>query len=415
VARRPPVRYLIVGGGPAGTLAAQEARKLDPEGTLRIVTAEPFRLYNRTLLSKEFLLGADASRIFLKDPAFYERRRIELETEAKVIGLDTAARTATLSDGSMQPWERLLVATGADPVRPDLEGAGAEGVCVLRSLADASELRERAASARNAVCVGGGFVGVETACALRELGLEVELLMLEDRVWPELVPAMLGDLFADRLRERGVRLRPATRVSGFGARAGRVREVRTAAGARLAADVVVVGVGVRPAVGFLSGSGVAVARGVRTRPTLETRVPGVFAAGDAAEPDPAAGGPPRLVGHWASATGQGRVAGANLTGRQPPLLHDEVPVFDTRVFDLDVGFVGEPRGDLPFALHGDLAEGGLIAFFLEGERVAGTLHVNRTAEMPAARELVRSRRPADPRALAERGIASELAACGGDS
>lgn len=400
MSRRPPVRYLIVGGGPAGTLAAHAIRKGDPDGSIRILTEEPARLYNRTLLSKDFLLGADAERISLKDPRFYVRNRIELETEIRVVAIDARARTVLLPDGSSQPWEKLLVATGARPVRFDIPGALAEGVCVLRSLADAGEIRERAGRARRAVCVGAGFIGVEVACALRTLGLEVELAMRERDLWPGLVPESVGRLLAARLEEGGIRLHPLRELAGFGVERGHVCEVRFAAGSGLGADLVVLGLGVIAEVDALRESGIPIARGVLTDATLATRVPDVYAAGDVAEFTLARGGPPRLVGHWSNALHQGRLAGANMAGAAPPRRFDEVPWCDTRLFDLEIAFVGEPRSDLPFVIQGSLEARRFIAFCLERERLVGTIHVNRSAEVPAAIELLRSGVPIDPRFLA---------------
>jgi 3-phenylpropionate/trans-cinnamate dioxygenase ferredoxin reductase subunit len=400
VPRRRRVRYLIAGGGPAGTVAAQQIRGADPEGAIRVVGREPGGLYNRTLLSKDVLLGADPRRIVLRERAFYERRRIDLLDRVEVTAVDLGPREALLSDGSVQPFERLLVATGADPVRPRLPGADGAGVCVLRTLQHAAELRERAAEAGRALCVGGGFIGVETACALRELGLEIDLVMLEHRVWPELLPEAVAAPLAARLATGGIRVRPERAVVGFELDRGALVAARLAEGKRLAAPLAVLGLGVRPATGFLAGSGIPVGRGVLVGPTLESAVPGVFAAGDVAEVGDRAGRPPRLAGHWASALEQGRVAGANLAGQEPAAEHREPALFDTRIFELEVVFVGDPRPDLRVAVQGDLEEPRFIAFFLEGERLRGTVHVNRTDAVLAARALVRSARPVDRRALA---------------
>jgi NADPH-dependent 2,4-dienoyl-CoA reductase/sulfur reductase-like enzyme len=403
VARRAPVRYLIVGGGIAGTLAAQEIRKRDPEGSLRIVGEEPCRLYNRTLLSKDVLLGADPARIFLKDASFYERRRIELSAGKRVLAVDARQREASLSDGSCQPFERLLIATGAEPVRPALEGIDAEGVCVLRSLADALAIRERAASTPRAVCAGGGFIGIETACALSQLGLEVDLVMLEPRVWLALLPERVAGIIEARLAEGGVRLHPGRALAGFQLEGGVLSEVRLVGGRALPARLAVLGLGVRAALGFLSGSAIPTGRGVLVGATLETSVPGVYAAGDVAEVESEPGGPRRLIGHWSNAVTQGRVAGANLAGRMPALPHEAVPLYDTCVFDLAIAFVGEPRAELACVIHGSLEERRFIAFFLEGERLRGAVHVNRADAIPASQALVSSGRPADARALAGEG------------
>jgi NADPH-dependent 2,4-dienoyl-CoA reductase/sulfur reductase-like enzyme len=144
-------------------------------------------------------------------------------------------------------------------------------------------------------------------------------------------------------------------------------------------------------------------------------VPGVYAAGDVAEVAPADGGPPRLGGHWSTAQSQGRVAGANLGGRVPPLVHDAVPFFDTRVFDLELAFVGDPRPDRPFVLHGSLARRRCIAFFVSGERLVGTVHVNHPDGVPAAVDVVGSGRSVDPRALEEYGLAGPAPATRGVS
>ena len=339
----PDTDYLILGGGPAGSRAAQAIRKRDPRSRIVLVTEEPHPFPNRILLSKEFLTddGLAAERAVVVPAAVFERQRVELLAGRRVAHLDPEARTVDLTDGERFAWKRCLVATGSRPLALPVPGFGLPGVHVLRTVADALAIRSAAREAGSAVVIGGGLIGAEVACALAARGIGVRLVAREPWLWGHLAPEPVGRVAGGILTRGGIRLLPERTVVAIHSE-GRDLAVETAEGDALVAPLVVAGVGVRPNSDFLAGTGLLdPGGGVLTTSRLETGAPGLWAAGDVAAFDDPVFGARHRVEHWLHAQHQGKRAGENMTGE--PRAYARASGYDTRLFDVPVMVVGAPE------------------------------------------------------------------------
>jgi NADPH-dependent 2,4-dienoyl-CoA reductase/sulfur reductase-like enzyme/nitrite reductase/ring-hydroxylating ferredoxin subunit len=329
-----PESVVIVGGGAAGNAAAEMLRHEGYDGPITMISADTARPCDRPNLSKGYLSGAmSAETNPLRSADFYSSQRIDLKLGARVASIDTANRQVILTDGTKQPYGALLLATGAEPVRLDIPGIDRPHVHYLRTEADSRAIVERAGTAKHAVVIGASFIGLEVAASLRARDLSVTV------VAPETVPMekVLGPevgAFIRGLHERhGVTFHLGTKPASI-----QDTEITLDNGTRVPADLVVVGVGVRPAVSLADETGLTMDRGVRVNEYLETSAPGVFAAGDIARwPDRLTGDAIR-VEHWVVAERQGQTAARNILGRRQRF--DMVPFFWTEQYDFTLAYIG---------------------------------------------------------------------------
>lgn len=334
--------YVVVGGGPAGARAAEAIRKRDRDAPVVVLSADPHPLYNRILLSKQFLTTDEVGPedVVMKPAEAWERQGIELRTSTRVAGLDPAAREVVLAGGQRVGYRACLVATGSRPIRLPVAGADAPGVRYLRTLDDALALRERAAEAERAVVVGGGLIGVEVAAALVERGVRTALVARETWLFGHLAPKPVGRVLERVLEEGGVELVLDTAVTAI-ERDGDGLGVHEAGGRVLEADLVPVGAGVAPATRFLDGTGLLDADGgIVVDARLRSAAPELFAAGDVARWDDPVVGVRHRVEHWTHALHQGRRAGENMVGDPEP--YARVSSYDTTLFGTAVEVVGDP-------------------------------------------------------------------------
>jgi NADPH-dependent 2,4-dienoyl-CoA reductase/sulfur reductase-like enzyme/nitrite reductase/ring-hydroxylating ferredoxin subunit len=352
--RDPPASIVIVGAGAAGNAAAEMLRRSGYEGPVTMVGAEPDLPYDRPNLSKDYLAGtAPEEWIPLRPREFYDEHGIALLSGVRVTAVDPAARRLTLAHGQARDFDRLLIATGADPVRLKVPGAERGHVHYLRSLADCRAIIRAAAGARRAVVIGASFIGLEVGASLRKRGLEVhivgpEALPLERVVGPE-----LGDMIRALHESHGVVFHLRDTATAIGE-----HTVTLKGGATLPADLVVIGIGVRPNIDLAERAGLAMDRGVSVNEYLETSAPGIFAVGDIARwPDPHTGKRIR-VEHWVVAERQGQVAARNMLAGPDDSLRerfDALPFFWSRHYDTSVRYVGHAERWDEIAIDGDLA------------------------------------------------------------
>src|SRR6185295_14091116 len=328
-----PDPVVIVGAGGAGNCVAETLRREGFQGRVLLLSPEGEVPYDRPNLSKDYLAGnAPEEWIHLHPRYFYDEHRIELVT-ARATAVDPAAKTVTLADGSRLSYGALVLATGADPVHLPIPGSELPHVRYLRSLADSRGIIERAREAKRAVVVGASFIGLEVAASLRARGLEVTVVAPEDRPLERVLGPQLGDFLRALHEEHGVVFRlgrkPAETAAG---------EIRLDDGEVLPADLVVIGVGVRPNVALAQEAGLAVDNGVLVDELLRASAPDVWAAGDIARwPDPWTGAPIR-VEHWVVAERQGTAAARNMLGRNEP--YREVSFFWSQHYDVAINYVG---------------------------------------------------------------------------
>ena len=374
---------VIVGGGAAGEVAAETLRREGYRGRVSLITREPQGPVDRPNLSKDYLAGnAPEEWIPLRGEDFYREQGIELVTGAPVREVPPGERTVVLTDGRSIPWDRLLLAPGAEPVRLTIPGADLPQVHYLRSLADTRAIIAASGSARRAVVLGASFIGLEVAASLRTRGLEVHVVARGAYPLERVLGPALGEFVRSVHEEHGVGFHLGTR-----ARAIRPSEVELETGELLPADLVVIGIGVRPVIDLAERAGITVEGGIVVDEFLETSRPGVFAAGDAARwPDPHSGQRIR-VEHWVVAERQGQVAARNMLGRRERF--DAVPFFWSQHYDVTIAFVGyAPTWDR-IDVHGNLAARDATAVYRKGGEVLAVATVFRdrvSLEVEAAME-----------------------------
>jgi NADPH-dependent 2,4-dienoyl-CoA reductase/sulfur reductase-like enzyme/nitrite reductase/ring-hydroxylating ferredoxin subunit len=368
-----PERIIIVGGGAAGFAAAERLRREGYEGSLTLLSADDAAPCDRPNLSKDYLAGnAPEEWIPLRSEEFYEENRIELRLATTVAGIDPARRQVQLAGGEEMPFDRLLLATGAEPVRPPIPGADGPQVHTLRSLHDSRALIEAAKAARGAVLIGAGFIGLEAAAALRARGLEVHVVAPEARPLERVLGAELGDLVRRLHEEHGVVFHLGEQVATI--EPGRVR---LKGGQDLNADLVVLGTGVRPRTELAERAGLAVDHGVLVNEYLETSAPGIFAAGDIARwPDPHTGERIRIE-HWVVAERQGQTAALNMLGGDRRARFTAAPFFWSQHYGTTIAYVGHAQRWDAIEVQGDVGAADAELRYLRDGKVVAVATVGR--------------------------------------
>jgi apoptosis-inducing factor 3 len=334
VASPVPGAILILGAGAAGNSAAETLRREGYGGRITMVSADPSLPYDRPNLSKDYLAGsAPEEWIPLRSPGFYQEHHIEMLLGLRSVTIDPADRYLEFADGSRRAYDTLLIATGADPVLLDLPGSGLPHVHYLRSFADSRAIVEAAKTARTAVVIGAGFIGLEVAAALRAHNLEVHVVAPGAVPMERVMGCEIGSFVRRLHEEHGVHFHLGTTPVAID-----LHHVTLKTGEKLAADLVVAGIGVRPALGLAEKAGLKIDRGVVVDQYLRTSDPAIFAAGDLARwPDPHSGENIR-VEHWIVAQRQGQIAARNMMGRSQPF--DAVPFFWSMHYDVSILYVG---------------------------------------------------------------------------
>lgn len=329
---------MIVGGGLAAARTAEQLRRAEYAGPITIVSDEVHLPYDRPPLSKE-VLRSEVDDTALKPREWYDEKDITLRLGAAATGIDTAAQTLTLADGTSLDYDELVIATGLVPRRipslPDLDG-----IRVLRSFDECMALRTHASSAKKAVVIGAGFIGCEVAASLRGLGVDVVLVEPQPTPLASVLGEQIGALVTRLHRDEGVDVRTGIGVAEVRGD-GHVEKVVLSDGTEVAADLVVVGIGSHPATGWLDGSGIEVDNGVVCDEAGRTSAPHVWALGDVASWRDATGHQVR-VEHWSNVADQTRVVVPAMLGREVPSAV-VVPYFWSDQYDVKIQCLGEPE------------------------------------------------------------------------
>jgi 3-phenylpropionate/trans-cinnamate dioxygenase ferredoxin reductase subunit len=397
---------VIVGAGLASANVAVTLREEGWQGRIVLLGAEPGIPFGRPPLSKTYLRGEeDLSGWFVKPADWYRAHNVDLRAESPVRQVDTARKRLRLASGETVAYDQLVLCTGGRNRSLAVPGATLPGIYQLRTVAQCEAIRQAAQPGARAVVVGMGFIGAEVAASLRQMGLEVTAVL------PGTAPlaTVLGDEVAAALaeihRERGVQLVTQDQVIGF-AGTSRVEWVHTAKGARLACDLVVVGVGITPAVEALEGSAIALDNGILVDARCQTSVPGVFAAGDVTNLLHPIFGRVR-VEHYNHAEQHGRAAARALLGTLPA--YDYIFSFWSDQYEHNLQYVGFARTWERMVLRGSAESRRFLAFYLTGGVLRAVFGLNRGgdpeaepgSELRACQALIRSRTPLSEAALAD--------------
>ena len=385
---------VIVGGGLSTARAIKAYREAGGEAPITLFSRDETVPYHRPPLSKRFLRGeAEAQDTLVEPESFYAENDVDVHLETAVTSLDLADRSLAIEDGSKRGFDQLLIASGAMPRTLELPGAELEGVFTLRRLADSARIRETAGEARQAVVVGAGFIGMEVAASLKQLGLEVTLVHRGKGLFEILRARQVEHFLVDLYGQKGVELVLADEVSAFGGRS-RLDSVETKRGRVVQAELCVVGIGVTPTVGWLEGSGLRLDNGVVVNERFETGAEGVWAVGDAARFYDPVFDRTRRIEHWSNANYQGAEVGRLIAGRDGG--YDRVSTFFSEVFGVTFNVFGDVDECDEIVFRGALEDGKAIGFYLSGNRFVASLVLgqdeeteNRLKELLASQPTVR--------------------------
>jgi len=275
------MQFVIIGNGVAGFTAARRIRELDPEATIEVHAREPYHYYYRPRLPEVVAGQVEPDKIVLYAPEWYAERRIDVRLSSPIRSIDPETKTVTPESGEARPYDRLLIASGSDPFVPPIEGAGKEGVFTLRTIEDAVAIRDRARDVSEAVVVGGGLLGLETARGLAAGGLEVSVLERSDYLLPRQLDRAGAAVLEDEIRKIGIRVIKNASTKAIAGSAG-AEGVILESGDRVPGGLVLLSTGVRCAASVAEEAGIETDRGIVVDCSMRTNVPDVFAAGDVA-------------------------------------------------------------------------------------------------------------------------------------
>lgn len=391
--------FVIVGASLAGAKAAEELRARGFDGRVVLFGSEPERPYERPPLTKDYLRGeSPREKAYVHEEGFYAEQQIELETGVTVTAIDPDTSRVSLADGREFSYDKLLLATGAEPRRIPIPGAELDGVYYLRTLADCDALRERLGAGGRVTVVGAGWIGSEFAASARQLGLKVTVIDPVPLPLERIFGAEIGGFYRDVHRKHGVELLLGEAVESFEGE-GAVERVRTGSGGTVECDFAVVAVGVAPRVQLAETAGLQVENGILVDASLKTSAPDVFAAGDVANAWHPFFSRRIRVEHWASALNQGPAAARAMLGE--PTSYDRIPYFFSDQYEIGMEYSGYATEWDEVVFRGERDSGAFIAFWLADRRVLAGMNVNTWDVNEHIQALVRSRQKVEAAALGD--------------
>ena len=399
-------QIVIVGAGQAAVQTVDTLRRKGFTGELAVVGDEPYLPYQRPPLSKKYLAGTlERDRLLIRPAAFFADHKVSTHLGRRVAEIAPVQGHLRLDDATVLPFDALVLATGSRPRRLLSPGADLAGVHYLRGIADADTIRAACTGGGRAVIIGGGYIGLEVAATLRELGMEVTVLEMADRVMNRVTCPEVSAFYTREHARAGVHIHCNAQVRALHGdpRSARVRAVVTEDGREFPADLVIVGVGVVPADELAKAAGLDCENGVRTDAHCRTSAPHIYAAGDCASHLNRQYGRHLRLESVDNAFEQGTTVALNLLGVPTP--HDKVPWFWSDQFDLKLIIVGVGYGYDSVVMRGDPASRSFSACYLRAGELVAIDSINAPKDQMAARKLIAVHARPDPAKLADPAIA----------
>ncbi len=393
---------VVLGAGAAGINAVEVLRQEGHQGKIILVSAEDRLPYDRTKLSKNYLQGkAEEDSLSLRSCEFYARHDIELRFGQAVTKVDVLNKSLIFSDGSSLEYDSLLLATGAKARKLDIEGADLANIFTLRQPEDVNSILDTVENAQKAVVIGSSFIGMEAAASLTQQGLEVTVISPSDVPFKKVLGDQLGKMWQKLHESQGVSFKLGTKATKFTGKEEQVKSVVLANGSEIAADLVIVGIGVELNTNCLEGIKLNEQdNSISVNEYLQTEISDIYAAGDIARFPYAPMEKSTRIEHWRLAAQQGRIAAANMLGKNKPCSVAEiVPFFWSGQYDLKLRYVGHAEAWDEVYIDGDLEQPEFLAFYLQDNKVMAVAGINRDRDIAAISELMRQQKMPDAAAI----------------
>jgi 3-phenylpropionate/trans-cinnamate dioxygenase ferredoxin reductase subunit len=379
--------YVVVGGGLAGASAVQEIRERDKNGSMLLIGGEKHLPYDRPPLSKKLWFGKKkVEEIFLHDLNFYDQNHIELMLDTKVASLDVKNKTVTDKKGGCYGYGKLLLATGGVPRTLPVHGGDLEGICYYRYLDDYLKVKKEAKEGKSALVVGGGFIGSEIAAALNINQVEVTMIFPEPYLVQRIFPEALGQAIQQHYIQKGIKILSSDKPASL-VRKGSKFLTRTNKGKQIESDLLIVGIGIKPAVDLAVRAGLKTENGIAVNEYLQTSHPDVYAAGDNTMFPYQALGQNMRIEHWDNALNQGKWAGRNMAGDKAP--YDYMPYFFSDLFEFGYEAVGEIDSRLETFADWQKENDTGVIYYLKDGKVRGAMMCNVWEKVDMARGLIK--------------------------
>lgn len=384
------VDFLIIGGGIAGTTAAEEIRSKNQNASITIITEEPERLYSRVRIPHFLRNESPLEKLFVRTSESYQQNNIQLLTNLRVVKVDTQNKIVTTSDTQTFNYENLLVASGGKVNKLSIPGSILPEVVYMRTLEDAKKIKEIVERSKEAIVVGGGFIGIDFAQTFIQNGLKTTVIIREKSFWESVVGENSAKLLSQLLINNGVAVLTETQLMEFSGTT-KLEGVKTNKGNQIKCDIAGVGIGIHLNTEYLKDSGLTLKKGIVTNEFLETSVPEVWAAGDIAEFYDPIFKKYHSLGNWSNASSQGRIAGLNMVGEKTTF--ETVSMYSVNIFGSNCSFLGDPIVDENTELleRGSVAEGKLARLLIRDDVIVGASLINLPVDRNVFMNLIKNK------------------------
>ena len=389
--------FVIIGGGLAGASAVKGIRELNRDAPILMLGIEKALPYDRPPLSKKLWFGKEkVEDIFIHDEKYYGDQGVELKRGIEVVAIDPSRKEIKDRQGAVYRFEKLLLATGGAPRILGIPGGDLDGICYYRHLGDYQRMRVAATPGKSAVIIGGGFIGSEMAAALSANYLHVSMIFPEEYLVQRVFPKSLGRAIQEEYVKHGIQIFPGDSAVSFG-RTNHGFVTRTQAGRRIEADIVIVGVGIKPSIELAESAGLEVGDGIIVDEYLKSSHPDIFAAGDNTNLPCVTLGQRMRVEHWDNALNQGRQAGRNMAGAHES--YSYMPYFFSDLFEFGYEAVGEVDARLETIMDWQKKNDTGIIYYIKDDRIRGAMMCNTWNKVDWARDLIRKGQHITPQNL----------------